>query len=1123
MRRREFVIGLAAAASASGTAAGQFETTSTPERAASQVADLVFDSSCSLLDANGGELTDSSVVAVWLEETAGNHDDDGNGDATLYGDDTQVPVVAVDGNVVGFGGVLVEDGTNWQRGNEEFVLNVWDDHLGGSGTVLWDEGHGQYYDLSQFTEFEDYAESNGYTVTPTTSLASDLSGADGVVITSPSSSFTSSEKQALADFVATGGSVFLHDQSDYSDYDETANLNDVASSLGLAFRFNDDEVIDEVVNAGSDYEPLTDDFNTNFSYFADRDGLGLDPSKTYTVTVDAVTDGDTVDVIFDDGTTESVRVLGIDTPETSQNSEHERIQEWEGIEDETYLQNWADEATQFAKDEIGGKTVDLTFDANEPARDAFGRVLGYLWHDKSGDGSRDTLYNYQCVDQGYARIYGSSFSRHEQFWDGEAAARDNGTRVWQESDPENSTEIRDRDVDDVFFPWAASVRTDSGAIADSRVPVYAESTATQDLDGVAEQSSAAHRTTSGDGVSYADVPLVGVDDANGVAAVGSPLIDESYESEEGYAVDTSTYENFVFLTNLIDDLSSRTGDVLIDGGHDQFDASYALSNEDAAYYQRYLEGQGIGFEQVNSITTDNLSRGRALIVTTPPEAFTQSEVDAVTSFMSDGGAVILMGAGKVVPEARSNLNDLASAIDTDLRINEDQVLDDSNNVNSDPEVPDTTVFDTSFDLFSAYSSDGGSGGQIEVATTHPDAVGNDGDNLNDEYVVFENVGSEALDLTGWTVQDEASKTYQFPDGFSLDAGAQVTLHTGSGTDTSTDLYWGASSPVWNNGGDTVYVYDDQGNLATSHTYSDSNPTVFTDGATNVGDTTATLNGTLDDLGSASSADVSFEYREAGTSSWTATAAQTLSSTGSYSQDVSGLTSGTDYEFRAVADASDGQSDAGTTATFTTGSGDTSVAVSTDSATDVTDTSATLNGTLTDLGGASSADVSFEYRQVGASTWNATTAQTVSSTGSFSDSVSGLSSGTEYEFRAVADASDGDSDTGATVTFTTDSGGSTAPAIDSYTVTEAGSKNPHAEITADWAVSDADGDLGTVVVEVFDSTGTRVDSSSTNVGGSSASGTDQFKVKHGANETYDVTLTVTDAAGNSTSQTKSVTA
>jgi len=202
-------------------------------------------------------------------------------------------------------------------------------------------------------------------------------------------------------------------------------------------------------------------------------------------------------------------------------------------------------------------------------------------------------------------------------------------------------------------------------------------------------------------------------------------------------------------------------------------------------------------------------------------------------------------------------------------------------------------------------------------------------------------------------------------------------------------------------------------------------------------------------------------------------------------------------------------------------GDASVAVSTADATNVGDTSATLNGDLTDLGGADSADVYFEYGPSGGSLSNATSAQTLSATGSFSADVSGLDSGTEYEFRAVAEASDGD--TGSLLTFTTgvDSGG-TDPVVDSYQVTETGSPNPHAEITADWAVSDADGDLATVAVAVFDESGTRVDASSTDVSGGTASGTDQFTIKHARGATFDVTLTVTDATDLRATATQTVT-
>ncbi|MFW6317612.1 MAG: lamin tail domain-containing protein, partial [Halorubrum sp.] len=110
------------------------------------------------------------------------------------------------------------------------------------------------------------------------------------------------------------------------------------------------------------------------------------------------------------------------------------------------------------------------------------------------------------------------------------------------------------------------------------------------------------------------------------------------------------------------------------------------------------------------------------------------------------------------------------------------------------------------------------GAALEVAAINADAEGDDRENLNDEYVVFENAGEEPVDLTGWTVEDEAGRSYAFPDGFTLEAGARVTLRTGSGTDTDTELYWGSGSPVWNNDGDRVILSDDDGDRVIEVSY-----------------------------------------------------------------------------------------------------------------------------------------------------------------------------------------------------------------------------------------------------------------------------------------------------------------
>jgi len=48
--------------------------------------------------------------------------------------------------------------------------------------------------------------------------------------------------------------------------------------------------------------------------------------------------------------------------------------------------------------------------------------------------------------------------------------------------------------------------------------------------------------------------------------------------------------------------------------------------------------------------------------------------------------------------------------------------------------------------------------------------------------------------------------------YTLDSQATVTLYTGKGTDTATEIFWGSGNPIWNNDGDTAYLYNDNGNL-----------------------------------------------------------------------------------------------------------------------------------------------------------------------------------------------------------------------------------------------------------------------------------------------------------------------
>ena len=680
MRRRTFLTATAGAAALGSSSVRR------ALAATEKVPPLMFDSTASLLNAERQPLTDDSLVAVWAEDTAFNVDEDGDGNAVEYPSSVRIPLVASDGGIVGFGALIGRDDTNFNRGNEEFVLNVLDVEVGG-GTILFDEGHGQFYDTGKFEAFIGYAERNGYAIEATDDLAADLDSARAAIITSPSEAFTDTELNALTTCVEEGGSLLLFDQSDFRNFDATANLNEIATAVDVAFRFNDDQVLDPENNVGPDFIPLTDEFNTAFEYFDERPGLGveIDPAQTYAVKVVEVTDGDTIDVRFDNGAEGTVRMLGIDTPETS--SQFERPEEWEGIESLEYLRNEGFVAEDYAVEKLAGETVTLAFDENEPVRGDFGRLLAYV----SVNG---TLYNQQAIADGHARVYDSGLAKHDEFLRTERDIRAAGRSVWSQSNPADSTTIRNDPVKELFFPQATSVTTTGEPIDDKRVPVSAASTAQQE----------------GSDVRYeGDIPLVGIDQLARVGMIGAPIISEDYEQAEGYLVDTSDFGNFAFLANLTDRLSDReSGPALIDGGHGQFGVNYGLSAEDAAYYLRYLEGVDIGFEGVNDIAdgfgADLLAEARALVITTPVEAFTADELDAVQEFVADGGGVVLVGAAAPA-DARRNLDAIADALCSDLRLNTGQVVDPEANLNTDPSVLTTSNFDQWFRLFGSYTGD----------------------------------------------------------------------------------------------------------------------------------------------------------------------------------------------------------------------------------------------------------------------------------------------------------------------------------------------------------------------------------------------------------------------------------
>ena len=185
-------------------------------------------------------------------------------------------------------------------------------------------------------------------------------------------------------------------------------------------------------------------------------------------------------------------------------------------------------------------------------------------------------------------------------------------------------------------------------------------------------------------------------------------------------------------------------------------------------------------------------------------------------------------------------------------------------------------------------------------------------------------------------------------------------------------------------------------------------------ASNVTVNSATLNGDIISMGSATLVYVYFEYGTT-TEYGSTTPLQPMNAPGIFTADISGLNPGTLYHFRERADAGASGPAVGPDVTFTTIH--ISPGVSTSPAGAVTTGSAKLNGLLAALGTASTVNVYFEYGTT-AAYGTSTPLQSMTSQGSFSADLLGLSPGITYHYRANADGGAQGLSNGDDMTFTT---------------------------------------------------------------------------------------------------------
>ena len=154
--------------------------------------------------------------------------------------------------------------------------------------------------------------------------------------------------------------------------------------------------------------------------------LGLPTSSPNTVgtyyDVTKVTDGDTIHIEMG-GKDEVVRLLGINTPET--------------VDPRRPVQCSGKEASNRMKDIAQGKIVRLEYDDSQDLRDAYNRVLAYVYLE---DGQ---MLNRKMVAEGYAYEYTylTPYKYQKEFRQLQQLAQSSGRGLWAEDTCNGSKDI----------------------------------------------------------------------------------------------------------------------------------------------------------------------------------------------------------------------------------------------------------------------------------------------------------------------------------------------------------------------------------------------------------------------------------------------------------------------------------------------------------------------------------------------------------------------------------------------------------------------------------------------------------------------------------------------------------
>lgn len=128
--------------------------------------------------------------------------------------------------------------------------------------------------------------------------------------------------------------------------------------------------------------------------------------------VTEVSDGDTFSIDMN-GSTERIRMIGVDTPETHHPNKA--------------VQCFGEKASEFTKNLISNKPVRLEADPTNTNRDRYNRLLRYVYLEDS------TLVNAEIIKQGYGFAYiAFPFEKKDAFSAYQRTAREENKGLWND-------------------------------------------------------------------------------------------------------------------------------------------------------------------------------------------------------------------------------------------------------------------------------------------------------------------------------------------------------------------------------------------------------------------------------------------------------------------------------------------------------------------------------------------------------------------------------------------------------------------------------------------------------------------------------------------------------------------